>query len=109
MLTTDASSVLYGEGSVPGSSRFEYRTKHRWVIGHDPIRAQIQEFMHFVGVVDGPHVHLETRSVGPLHEASIDHRHPFEPVRHLDTRALHPTGGQPEGASPQASYGLRSE
>lgn len=75
----------------------EYVAKHDRSVGHHAVYAEIEEIFHFGRVIDGPHVYLNTESVGGLDKTLIDDGPAVRAGRKLGARGAEASlDGKPE-------------
>ena len=95
-----------GCGLVPLTALGEDVAEHLGTVGHDAVHAEIEQPVHFVGVVDRPHVHRHAASVGVADEPLGDDRDTLgsgrRPIPH---RHLRDSYGSAGGSSCEAQRG----
>ena len=84
------------------------RTQCCRAVGHEAVDPEVQEPVHLVGFVDGPHVDLQSALVGVVHETPIDNRDTRVALRYLEAvdtgrRRSQPEAGQAEPGGVQWS------
>ncbi len=87
------------EWSPPLSALHEYLLEYVGPVGDQTIDAEVEELVHLLGLVDGPHVHVGATTVGVTHQRTRDHREPSPSMRHLKGRD--PSSGEPPGRPPR--------
>ena len=63
----------------------EHLTEYSRTVGHHAVDAEVEQAVHLVGVVDGPHVHVDAEFVGPVDEPTVDDQEWPLADRHLSS------------------------
>lgn len=58
----------------PLAALHEHLAQQVGPVGHQAVDAEVEQLVHVVGVVDGPHVDVQPERVGPAEQAAGHHR-----------------------------------
>lgn len=65
---------------------FADRAQHRRLVGHDAVNADVDQFLHFLGMIDGPDVNRESGPSSPFDAIARGDRHRALFHRDLEAR-----------------------
>lgn len=89
----------------PDPALSEEGTQHGGLVGHEPVNTELEQPLHFIALIDRPHVDGEVATVGVAHEPFGYQGAALVPGRHLEAGLSERGARHPDGRC-QESGGL---